>query len=188
MDVDIFSFHQTVVVCNFSLITWRIENMVGKKNPKNADYLKVLCSMYYLWFDLWSVLYWLSILFIFISMCVDESKLCQGLPFCGNNQNDLKYCNATLWNQTSTTKWTPLWVNFLSKALTLLSFNPTYKRDLLGIPGARLFLVNVMFKIRKKINICVKCNWKWLAGCRAGICVQGKSRVHNILLQHYRTI
>ena len=58
--------------------------------------------------------------FIFISMCVDESKLCQGLPFCGNNQNDLKYCNATLWNQTSTTKWTPLWVNFLSKALTLI--------------------------------------------------------------------
>jgi hypothetical protein len=43
--------------------------------------------------------------------CVNETKLCQGgIPQCSNH-NDIKYCNATLWNQTSTKNWTSLRVH-----------------------------------------------------------------------------
>jgi len=41
--------------------------------------------------------------------CVNETKICQGLPPLCSNHNDIKYCNATLWNQPSAAKWKPLW-------------------------------------------------------------------------------
>ena len=92
-----------------------------------------------LWFDLWVVLYWLSILFIFIRTCVDESKLCQGgIPQCSNH-NDIKYCNATRWNQTSTTKWKPYWVIFIKGSHS--SINLRYEEIFLAISGPSVFII-----------------------------------------------
>ena len=43
-----------------------------------------------------------------LSSCVDEAKLCQGMSLCQNN-NDIRYCNSTLWDATNkTSNWTPM--------------------------------------------------------------------------------
>ena len=83
------------------------------------------------WFYLRAVLDWLSIFFIFIRTCVDETKICQGLPLCSNH-NDIKYCNATLWNQTSTTKWKPLAVNLYQRLSFSYQLIPKYDEIFLG--------------------------------------------------------
>ena len=44
----------------------------------------------------------------FISSCVDELKVCKGIPQCSNKE-DLKWCkNATSWSLPHTEDWKPL--------------------------------------------------------------------------------
>ena len=47
------------------------------------------------------------LLSLLIRSCVDESKLCKGVPFCGNKE-DLKWCKAaSMW--TIPDNWTPMY-------------------------------------------------------------------------------
>ena len=47
------------------------------------------------------------LLSLFIRVCIDESKLCKGVPLC-DNKEDLKWCKAAS-NWTVPDNWTPMY-------------------------------------------------------------------------------